>query len=181
MGHLVKPITSCIVTKHVKKDIKNNNKKTQTKTNFKCFVTSNKHDYKSGYIYYNMVIRVTQEWVSQNKIITQVHCSMMFFMSLVSKLNILFNELSHSYTGDFSEAILSPSQKVTVSCISRLKEPTLRGHRIDCMHPCFIQLFIKAEGAGRRNYGLHLTGHCLLIPTGFILGGRNISTFQAVS
>lgn len=55
------------------------------------------------------------------------------------------------YTGDFSEAILSPFQKVTVSGILGLKfkqEPTLKGHRIDCTCRCLMQKFVRAKGAG---------------------------------
>lgn len=40
---------------------------------------------------------VTQKSVSQNKIILQIHHSMKFLMTLLSKLNNLFNELSHRW------------------------------------------------------------------------------------
>lgn len=43
------------------------------------------------------VIKVTSKSVSQNKTIMQIHHSMKFLMSLVSKLNNLFNELNHRW------------------------------------------------------------------------------------
>lgn len=77
------------------------------------------------------------------------------------------------YTGDFSEAILSPSQKVTVSGIWGLKltqEPTLRGQRIDCRCLCLMQQFVRAKGVGKGKDDLCLKWYNLLIPAGFILG-----------
>lgn len=72
----------------------------------------------------------------------------------ISEQYQLFFLMKSVADGDYTgETILNPSQKVIVSGIWGLnltQEPTLTGHRTDCLYLCHIQLSKQRKQRGER-------------------------------